>query len=167
MCELFAEQGRLLQMCNLLEFYLSSFLKGNFNYCCVIQLYSWYTYTKERVFFSTKMHIIGLNNRGSIVAGYGLNDRSLVSDWSRDFFLHHHILTGSGGHPASCPVGTRDSILGVNGWSVKLTTHVYLVPRMQWSYTSSTTPYILARCLIRYRNFNFLPCRCTENSECK
>jgi hypothetical protein len=47
-----------------------------------------------------------------------------------NFSLHHRVQTGSGAHPASYPMGTRDSFPG--GWSgrgVNLTTHLHLVPR--------------------------------------
>jgi hypothetical protein len=45
----------------------------------------------------------GLDNRGSGVrfpAGAG------------NFSLHHRVQNGSGAHPASYPMGTRDSFLG-------------------------------------------------------
>jgi hypothetical protein len=41
------------------------------------------------------------------------------------FLLRHLVQTGSGAHPASCPVGTRGSFSGG-----KATTHLHLVPRI-------------------------------------
>jgi hypothetical protein len=52
-----------------------------------------------------------------------------VPGGARNFSLHHRIQTGSGVHPASYPMGTRGSFRGGKcGRSVKLTTHLYLVP---------------------------------------
>jgi hypothetical protein len=48
--------------------------------------------------------------------GYGLDDRgSRVPFPAGDgsFSLHHRIQNGSGAHPASYPVGTRDSFPAV------------------------------------------------------
>jgi hypothetical protein len=44
---------------------------------------------------------------------------------SGNFSLHHRVQTGSGAHSASYQRGTRGSFPG----SVKLTTHLHLVPR--------------------------------------
>jgi len=30
-----------------------------------------------------------------------------------DFFPHHHVQTGSGAHPSSCPMGTRALVSGI------------------------------------------------------
>jgi hypothetical protein len=51
----------------------------------------------------------------SIVSGYGLDDRAIrfyprqrQEDFSSDLFVH----TGSGAHPASCPMDTGGSFPG-------------------------------------------------------
>jgi len=66
------------------------------------------------------------------------------------FSLPYHILTGSGTHPASCPVDTRDSYPRVM-W---LGHEPDLSPpssKNAWSYTSSL-PYILMTwCLVKYK----------------
>jgi hypothetical protein len=57
-----------------------------------------------------------------------------------NFSHHHRVQNGSGAHPASYPMGTRGSFLGgKSGRSVKLTTHLRLVPRSKnvWNYTST------------------------------
>jgi len=40
--------------------------------------------------------------------GYGLEDRSSTSSRSKkdNLYLWHSVLTGSGAHPVSCPMGT-------------------------------------------------------------
>jgi hypothetical protein len=46
--------------------------------------------------------------------------------------LLHHVQTGSGAHPASCPMGTRGYFPGnkaAGSQGLKLTTHLHLVPR--------------------------------------
>jgi hypothetical protein len=45
--------------------------------------------------------------------------------------LHHRVLTGSGAHPASSPVGSRGPFPGGKATEAKLTTHLYLVPRLR------------------------------------
>jgi hypothetical protein len=50
-----------------------------------------------------------------IALGYGLDDRGSRIRFPAgvgNFSLHHRIQTGSGVHPASCPVVTRGSFLG-------------------------------------------------------
>jgi hypothetical protein len=45
----------------------------------------------------------------SIVSGYGLDGRSIgvrSSAGAKDFFSSLCVQTGSGAHPASCPMGT-------------------------------------------------------------
>jgi hypothetical protein len=69
----------------------------------------------------------------------------LTADWTtwvqspteaEDFCSSICVQTGSGAHPASCPVGT-----GVKrGRGLTLTTHPYLVPRLRMS-TSSSSPH--------------------------
>jgi hypothetical protein len=92
------------------------------------------------------------NSRDSSVGiplGYGLNDRGSRVRFragAGNFPLHHRVQNGSGTHPAS-----YNGYQGLFpwGWSdrgVKLTTHLYLVPRSKnvWSYTS-TLPIPLSR----------------------
>jgi hypothetical protein len=50
-----------------------------------------------------------------ISLGYGLDDRGSrvrVPAGARNFSLHHRVRNGSWAHPASYPIGTRDSLLG-------------------------------------------------------
>jgi hypothetical protein len=59
---------------------------------------------------------------------------------AEDFSSSLCVQTGSGAHPASCPMGTGGSFSGVKrGRGVTLTTHPRLVPRLRMSrsYTSS------------------------------
>jgi hypothetical protein len=59
---------------------------------------------------------------------------------AEDFSSSPCVQTGSGAHPAYCPMGTAGSFPGVKrGRGVTLTTHPHLVPRsrMSRSYTSS------------------------------
>jgi hypothetical protein len=50
-----------------------------------------------------------------IVLGYGLdNQGSGFDSWQGwEFSLHHRVQNGCGAHPASYPMGTRGSSLGV------------------------------------------------------
>jgi hypothetical protein len=80
---------------------------------------------------------------GSIVSDYGLDDRAMgvrSPAGAKDFSSLLCVQTGSGAHPASCPIGTGGPFPGVKrGRGVMLTTHPHLVPRswMSMSYTSS------------------------------
>jgi hypothetical protein len=61
---------------------------------------------------------------------------------AEDFSSSPCVHTGSGAHPASCPMGTVPGVIspgGKRGWGVTLTTRPHLVPRlsMSRSYTSS------------------------------
>jgi hypothetical protein len=50
-----------------------------------------------------------------IANGYGLDDRMMgvrLPAGAGNFSLRHHVQTGSGTHPASYPMGTRDSFSG-------------------------------------------------------
>jgi hypothetical protein len=52
----------------------------------------------------------------SIALGYGLNDRDSrfrFPEGAVNFSLHHCVQNGSGTHPASYPMGTLGSFLGV------------------------------------------------------
>jgi hypothetical protein len=46
-----------------------------------------------------------------IASGYGLDDRMFGVQLPATVgsFTRHHVQTGSGAHPASCPMGTRGS----------------------------------------------------------
>jgi hypothetical protein len=46
----------------------------------------------------------------SIVSDYGLDDRGSIPDRGRGFFFC--VQTGSGAHPASCPMGTGGTFPG-------------------------------------------------------
>jgi len=46
-----------------------------------------------------------------------------------NFSLHQHVQTGYGAHPASYPVGTRDSSLEVKQPGCGADNHLQLVPR--------------------------------------
>jgi hypothetical protein len=49
------------------------------------------------------------------VLGYGLDDRGSGVRFPAEagnFSLHHSVQNGSGAHPASYPMDTRDSFLG-------------------------------------------------------
>jgi hypothetical protein len=62
--------------------------------------------------------------------------RSRFDPWQRrkDFSYSLCVQTGSGAHPASCPMGTGGPFLGVKrGRGVTLTTHSHLVPRSRMS----------------------------------
>jgi hypothetical protein len=88
----------------------------------------------------------------SIVTEYGLDDRDSIPDRGRGFFQ-----TGSGAHPASCPMGTGVLSPGLKrGRGVMLTTHPHLVPRlsMSRSYTSSP-PHVPPWCVAGQLYFTF------------
>jgi hypothetical protein len=81
-------------------------------------------------------------NAGSIVSGYGLDDRAIgvrSPAGAKDFSCSLFVQTGSGAHPASCPMGTGGPFPGGKARpGVTLTTHPHLVPRsgMNRSYNS-------------------------------
>jgi hypothetical protein len=90
--------------------------------------------------------MVGFWSRGSsvsIVSDYGLDDRAIEvrsPAEAKDFSSNLCVQTGSGAHPASCPMGTAVLSPGVkHGRGVTLTTHPHLVlrSRMSRSYTSS------------------------------
>jgi hypothetical protein len=71
---------------------------------------------------------------GSLVTDYGLEDRAIEvrsPAGAKDFSSSLFVQTGSGAHPASCPMGTGGPFSGdiKPGWGVTLTTHPHLVPR--------------------------------------
>jgi hypothetical protein len=48
----------------------------------------------------------------SIVTDYGLDDRGSILGRGREFSSSPCVQTGSGAHPASCPMGTAGSFPG-------------------------------------------------------
>jgi hypothetical protein len=65
---------------------------------------------------SYKTHWACVNNVPilGIALGYGLDDRGSRIRFpagAGNFSLHHRVQNGSGAHPASYPMGTRDSLL--------------------------------------------------------
>jgi hypothetical protein len=55
------------------------------------------------------------DNSGSIVSDYGLDDRVIgvrSPAGTKDFSSILCVQTGSGAHPASCPMGTRGPFAG-------------------------------------------------------
>jgi hypothetical protein len=86
-----------------------------------------------------------------IELGYGLDDRGSRVRFpagAENFSLHHRVQNGCGAHPASYPVGTRATSLGV-----KLTTHLRLMPSENaWRYTSTPQYVFMAWCLVKHRN---------------
>jgi hypothetical protein len=87
---------------------------------------------------------------------YGLDDWGSVPGKGDDgiFSLRHLFQAGSGAHPASYPVGTRDL-----SPAVKLTIHLHMVPRLRMD--GSVFPllqYILMTwCVIKdWNTFTFI-----------
>jgi hypothetical protein len=80
---------------------------------------------------------------GSIVSDYGLDDRAIgfrSPAGENDFSSILCVQTGSGAHPAFCPMGTGGPFPRGKAWSERDADHsLHLVPRswMSWSYTSS------------------------------
>jgi hypothetical protein len=74
-----------------------------------------------------------LGSSGSIVSDYRLHDRAIEVRFpaeAKNFPSSLCVQTGSGAHPASCPIGTGGPLTGVQcGRGVTLTTHPHLVPR--------------------------------------
>jgi hypothetical protein len=64
---------------------------------------------------------------GSIVSGYGLDDRAIGVQFpvgAKDFSSILCVQTGSGAHPASCPMGTGGVLsLGVKARPVRDADH--------------------------------------------
>jgi hypothetical protein len=60
-----------------------------------------------------------LGSSGSIVSGYGLDDRAIGVPSPavvKDFSSNLCVQTGSGVHPASCTMGTRGSFPGISSF---------------------------------------------------
>jgi hypothetical protein len=87
----------------------------------------------SQVFFSFTLSSRSQVSSGSIVSDYGLDDRAIGVQspaGAKDFSSILCVQTGSGAHPASCPMCTRVLSLGVkHGRGVTLTTHPHLVQR--------------------------------------
>jgi hypothetical protein len=82
-------------------------------------------------------------------------DRRLGFDFrqGRDFSLLHSVQTGSGVHPASCPVGTgwifcRAKQAGAWSWPLIFTYR----DEVLWRCTSTPQYVIIVGCLIKHRN---------------
>jgi hypothetical protein len=76
----------------------------------------------------------------NIVSGYGLDDRAIEVRSPADFSSNLCVQTGSGAHPASCPMGTGGPFPGTKARPGRDADHSpHLVPRsrMSRSYTSS------------------------------
>jgi hypothetical protein len=69
------------------------------------------------------------------------------------FSLRHHLQTGSGGHPASCPVGTRGYSPGLKRSELEAHHSPTFSPEVKtWSNTA-TPPYVfIALCLVKHRD---------------
>jgi hypothetical protein len=63
-----------------------------------------------------------------------LHVRILAPSTNGDFSLHHLVLTGSGAHPASNPIGTRMKQLGSYANNL-----LHLVPKAKKDCTYATT----------------------------
>jgi hypothetical protein len=97
-----------------------------------------------------------------IALGYGLDDRGSRVRFpagAGNFSLHHRVQSGSGAHPASYPMGTRGSFPGgkAAGCEGDHSPPSSAEVKNAWSYTS-TSPYVfIAWCLVKHRDFTFLP----------
>jgi hypothetical protein len=94
--------------------------------------------------FTSCCHITrSRSSSGSIVSGYGLDDREIEvrsPAGAKDISSNLCVQTGFGAHPAPCTMGTGGPFPAAkHGRGVTLTTHPYLLPRswMSRSYTSS------------------------------
>jgi hypothetical protein len=63
------------------------------------------------------------SSSSSIVSDYGLDNRGLIPDRGRGFFLLARVQTGSGSHPASYPMGTEGPFPGDKVWLVRDADH--------------------------------------------
>jgi hypothetical protein len=80
------------------------------------------------------MYCRSRGNSVRLVSGYGEDNRAIEvrsPAGAKDFSSSLCVHTGSGAHPASCPMGTGGGGLspGVKrGWAVTMTTHPHLLP---------------------------------------
>jgi hypothetical protein len=92
---------------------------------------------------SSTTNCVSRSSSVSIVSDYGLDNRAMgvrSPAGAKDFSSILCVQTGSGAHPASCPMGTWVLSPGLKrGRGVTLTTPPHLVPRsgMSRSHTSS------------------------------
>jgi hypothetical protein len=100
------------------------------------------------------MHNV-VSSRGSsvsIVPDYGLDDRAIEvrSPAEAGYFTSNLcVQTGSGAHPASCPMGTGIFSSGVKrDRGVTLTTHPRLVPRSLMSRSYTSFPLCASICVV-------------------
>jgi hypothetical protein len=71
-----------------------------------------------------------------------------------DFLLRHHVHTGSGAHPAFCPMATGGSFCGskaAGAWSWPLT-FVYFRSRMRGAIPPLPQYIFMAWCLVKHRH---------------
>jgi hypothetical protein len=97
-------------------------------------------------FFPPSFYDLHLRSKYSpqqfVLVGYLLYDRDLIS---RD----RTIQTDPGGISASYPTGAESSFSGSKAaWTVKLASHLCLLPRLSVSFTSTTPPAFMGRCYI-------------------
>jgi hypothetical protein len=71
--------------------------------------------------------------------------RGLILSRGKWYFFFHRFQTGSISRPSSCPIGTRRFPPRDKGWSVKLTTHFQLVPRIWMRGAITPQPGIPSR----------------------
>jgi hypothetical protein len=71
-----------------------------------------FTSTPDFVFMVSTLCFTLLHSSVGIALGYGLDDRGSRVRFpagAGNFSLHHSVQNGPGAHPASYPMGTRDS----------------------------------------------------------
>jgi hypothetical protein len=79
----------------------------------------------------------------SIVSDYGLDNRAIgvrSPAGAKDFSCNLCIQTGSGAHPASCPMGTGGPFPGGKAWPGRDADH-HLVPRSRKSRSYTSSPH--------------------------
>jgi hypothetical protein len=77
--------------------------------------YSDYIFTQGLKILGFIRYIRSRVSSGSIVSDYGLDDRAIgvpSPAGAKDFSSNLCVQTGSGAHPASCPMGTGDPFPG-------------------------------------------------------
>jgi hypothetical protein len=96
-----------------------------------------------------------------IALGYGLDDqgsRVRYPAGAGNFSLHHRVQNGSGAHPASYTMGTRDSFPGVKrpGREADHSPPSSAEVKNAWSYISTPQYAFMAWCLVKHMdNFTF------------
>jgi hypothetical protein len=90
---------------------------------CFVRLWKAVCCSKERSSVSEDVTILAdpshcwrsRGSSGSIVSGYGMHNRAIEYRFpagAKDFSSNLCVQTGSGAHPASCPIGTRGHFSG-------------------------------------------------------